>query len=241
MNQLITKENTATLDSREVAEMLGKEHYELLKDIEGRKDGKGVGIIPTLLKGNFHVSDYFNVSSYKDDSGKSNKCYNITKKGCEILGNKQQGEKGILFTAKYVEKFNHMEQQLKAPKCIEDVIILQLEEQKKIKSRVEKLENNMTIDYAQQENLSTRAKAKIVQALGGKEAPAYSKLSKKAFSLFWRDYKRFMQVASYKDTPIKEIDRAFSFINKWEPTEELHFMILGVNSQMRIIEKGRVI
>ena len=33
--------------------------------------------------------------------------------GCELLGNKQQGEKGILFTAKYVEKFNQMEEELK--------------------------------------------------------------------------------------------------------------------------------
>ena len=29
------------------------------------------------------------------------KCYLVTKMGCELLGNKQQGEKGILFSAKY--------------------------------------------------------------------------------------------------------------------------------------------
>ena len=34
--------------------------------------------------------------------------------GCELLGNKQQGEKGILFTAKYVEAFNKMEEHIKA-------------------------------------------------------------------------------------------------------------------------------
>ncbi len=33
--------------------------------------------------------------------------------GCEILGNKLQGEKGILFTAQYVKKFNYMEQSIK--------------------------------------------------------------------------------------------------------------------------------
>lgn len=101
-----------TIDSREVAEMLGKEHSEVLKEIEGRKDKKNVGIIPTLEKGNFHLSNYFIPSTYKAGT-REYKCYLVTKMGCELLGNKQQGEKGILFTAKYVERFNQMEQDLK--------------------------------------------------------------------------------------------------------------------------------
>lgn len=102
----------ATIDSREVAEMLGKEHSELLKEIEGRKDNKNVGIIPTLEKGNFHLSNYFIPSTYRSGT-REYKCYLVTKMGCELLGNKQQGEKGILFTAKYVERFNEMEQAIK--------------------------------------------------------------------------------------------------------------------------------
>ena len=101
------------IDSREVADMLGKSHSALMKDINGSKDGKSIGIIPTLLKSNFDLSKYFIESSYKDASRKTNKCYLVTKMGCEMLGNKQQGEKGILFTAKYVEKFNQMEEELK--------------------------------------------------------------------------------------------------------------------------------
>ena len=102
----------ATIDSREVAEMLGKEHSELLKEIEGRKDNKNVGIIPTLEKGNFHLSNYFIPSTYRSGT-REYKCYLVTKMGCELLGNKQQGEKGILFTARYVNKFNKMEQYIK--------------------------------------------------------------------------------------------------------------------------------
>ena len=100
------------IDSREVAEMIGKTHSELLKEIDGRKDGKNVGIIPVLVKGNFHLSNYFIESSYKSGT-REYKCYLVTKLGCELLGNKQQGEKGILFTAKYVERFNQYEEQLK--------------------------------------------------------------------------------------------------------------------------------
>ena len=99
------------IDSREVAEMMGKTHSALLKDLQGSKDGKSIGIIPTLEKSNFDLSNYFIESSYKAGT-KEYKCFLCTKLGCEMLGNKQQGEKGILFTAKYVERFNEYEKKL---------------------------------------------------------------------------------------------------------------------------------
>ena len=112
--ELITlANNNLTIDSREVAAMLGKSHSALMKDINGSKDGKSIGIIPTLTKSNFDLVNYFIESSYKDAKGEERKCYLVTKMGCELLGNKQQGEKGILFTAKYVERFNKMEAERK--------------------------------------------------------------------------------------------------------------------------------
>lgn len=115
MENLITKteDGKLVIDSREVAEMLGKSHSAVLKDIQGSSDGKTVGIIPTLTKSNFDLVKYFVESTYKDAKGEIRKCYLCTKLGCEVLGNKQQGEKGILFTAKYVERFNEMERKLK--------------------------------------------------------------------------------------------------------------------------------
>lgn len=115
MENLITRteDGKLVIDSREVAEMLGKSHSAVLKDIQGSNDGKTVGIIPTLTKSNFDLVKYFVESTYKDAKGEIRKCYLCTKLGCEVLGNKQQGEKGILFTAKYVERFNEMERKLK--------------------------------------------------------------------------------------------------------------------------------
>ncbi|NFO98775.1 phage regulatory protein [Clostridium botulinum] len=101
-----------TIDSRDVAEMLGKSRGALLKDLIGSKDGKSIGIIPILEKSNFDLSKYFIKSTYKSGT-REYPCYLCTKMGCEMIGNKQQGEKGILFTAKYVEKFNQMEEHIK--------------------------------------------------------------------------------------------------------------------------------
>lgn len=109
ITNIFTKEKT--ISSLEVAEMMETEHWKLLRKLEG--DQKSVGIIKILTDNNFVVSDYFILSSYKDSSGKKNKCYNITKLGCDFLANKFTGEKGILFTAKYVKRFHEMEEQLK--------------------------------------------------------------------------------------------------------------------------------
>ena len=112
MNELeVKKKEVIYVDSREVAEMLGKSHSTLMKDIQG--SGKNLGIIPILTKGNFPLVNYFVENTYIDAKGETRKCYLITKMGCEVLGNKQQGAKGILFTAKYVERFNAMEESLK--------------------------------------------------------------------------------------------------------------------------------
>ena len=99
------------IDSREVAEMMCKTHSYVLEMIQGRK-GK-LGIIPILTNANLAVVDYFIESNYRDAKGEERKCYLCTKMGCEMLGNKQQGEKGILFTAKYVARFNEYEKRLK--------------------------------------------------------------------------------------------------------------------------------
>lgn len=106
---------TKTIPSTEVAKMMEKEHKEVMRMIdgyeppEGSKKRKIVGIIPTLTKGNITPSDYFIENTYKDKSGKLNKCYECTKMGCELLANKLTGEKGILFSATYVKRFNEME------------------------------------------------------------------------------------------------------------------------------------
>lgn len=112
MSKLQVLNHEQTINSREVAEMMEKEHWEVLRMIEGNKDV--VGIIPVLIDHSFVVNEYFIESEYKASNGKSNKCYECTKMGCEMLANKLTGEKGILFTAKYVKRFNDMEQHIKA-------------------------------------------------------------------------------------------------------------------------------
>ena len=100
MNEL----RKATITTLEVAEMMEVEHKRLIRKLEGDKDRKGY--IQILTEAQMGLSDFFIPSSYRDASGKENKCYEVTRLGCDFLANKSTGEKGVLFTARYVKRFN---------------------------------------------------------------------------------------------------------------------------------------
>lgn len=108
----MNKLRKTTITTLEVAEMMEVEHWELLRKLDGRtkKDGShSSGYIEILTDNHLVVSDFFIPSSYKDASGKENKCYEVTHLGCDFLANKSTGEKGVLFTARYVKRFQEME------------------------------------------------------------------------------------------------------------------------------------
>lgn len=96
------------LDSREVAKMLGKNHADLLRDIARN--------VEYLIESKIAFNDFFQETHYKDKINRTNKKYDITKKGCEFLAHKLTGKKGAIFTATYINEFHKMEQALKEQK-----------------------------------------------------------------------------------------------------------------------------
>lgn len=95
------------VDSRQVAEMTGKQHKHLLRDIAGYIEVLSLSAEPKI-----GPSDFFIESSYKDSTGRTLPCYLLTKKGCDMVANKMTGEKGVLFTAAYVTAFEAMHKRL---------------------------------------------------------------------------------------------------------------------------------
>ena len=95
-------------DSREVAAMVGKQHKNLIRDIDGYSK-----IMEEKGKLKIELSDFFVKSTYTSAQNKQLPCYLITKKGCEFVANKLTGEKGILFTATYINAFHKMEDTIK--------------------------------------------------------------------------------------------------------------------------------
>lgn len=100
--------NTQTITSLEVAEMVGKDHSKLLKDIR-RYSGQ-------LAEAKIGLGDFWTESTYKDANGQDRPCYHVTKMGCEYIAHKLTGVKGAAFTAKYIQRFHAMEDTIKENK-----------------------------------------------------------------------------------------------------------------------------
>lgn len=222
--EIIELNGQRLVDSREVAEMIEMRHTDLLRKIAKYEE--------FLLNAKMRSVDFFVPSEYQDSTGRNLKCYLLTKQGCEMVANKLTGEKGILFTAKYVEAFNKMEQSylpssdpMKALELMFEATKQTNEKVEVVDKRVETLENNMTIDTAQQYTLSNLAKKNVLDALGGKESQAYKEVSKKVFAAMWRDFKNYFKVPSYRDTLKINYQKAIEYLETWHPDTNLQIEI----------------
>jgi len=129
---LINHQGQYTIDSREVAEMVEVRHSDLLEKIGG--------YITHLTNGNFRSLDFFIPSGYKDAKGETRPCYLLTRKGCDMVANKLTGEKGVLFTAAYVTKFEEMEKAQKKPATILEALAQTVQVLQEQESRIKQLE-----------------------------------------------------------------------------------------------------
>ena len=123
------------LDSREVAEMVGKEHKELLRDIRRYCEQLGESKIA--------LTDFFTESTYKTEQNKTMPCYLVSKKGCEFIAHKLTGVKGTEFTAKYINRFHKMEEVIQGnviPQGKELLALAVLEAQKTIEEKDAQIE-----------------------------------------------------------------------------------------------------
>ena len=101
---IIKLKDGAFVDSREVAALVGKQHKNLLRDIVGY-----INHMANSVKLNFEPDRFFLESTYLDSFGREHPRYLISKMGCEMVANKLTGEKGVLFTAAYIVRFNALE------------------------------------------------------------------------------------------------------------------------------------
>ena len=143
MNDLTVfqKDGIEVVDSREVAEVTGKQHAHLMRDIKMYS-----GILSNSNESKFGAVDFFIPSTYTDSKGETRPCYLLTKKGCDMVANKMTGEKGVLFTAMYVTAFEKMRNQLSKPMTQNELIAAMaqanVEQERKILALEERADRN---------------------------------------------------------------------------------------------------
>ncbi len=194
----------------------------------------GIGLTDTQIKEFGFSQQSINSSKGLKAKGYSSGIYILSERGysklLKILEDDVAWEQYEKLVDEYFNmraEFPKMSKELKAIFAIDERTV-------ELDSRITKLENNTTIDYSQQEELRTLGTKKVVAILGGTDAPAYKELNKKVFSSFWRDYKRKLEVNSYKNTLVKDFETGKQAIINWCPSKEVSFMIRGCNAQMRM-------
>lgn len=203
-------------DSREVADMIDKEHKELLRTI---RQYSGI-----LTSANMRSSDFFIPSQYEDAKKEIRPCYLLTKKGCDMVANKMTGEKGVLFTAAYVTKFEEMEKEMAQPKVLTEkeqlmasmkLTLSAVGEVQEVKKEVGELrsmvENQITLDYGEQRRMQIAISTKVY------EIESEPEFRPKRFKELHREIKNRFGVGSYKDLKRQELQLAIRYIEGWLP------------------------
>lgn len=121
------------------------------------------------------------------------------------------------------------------PKLSKEMQALFLLDQRTVQqeARLTALENTMTVDYSQQQTLKKAVGCVVVEALGGKAAPAYNDphVRGKLFSECNRDVQDWFRVNSVCNVPRKDFTQAVEYIQRWKPSTNSVMLIQQTNAQ----------
>ena len=225
------------IDSREVAEMVGKSHDKLLRDIRTYCEQFSLTKIGE--------SDFFTESTYKTERGKKYPCYLVTKKGCEFIAHKLTGQKGTEFTAKYINRFHDMEEQIKQPKSPMELLEMEFAALKEVDSKVEAVNNdlqefklNLPLLPADADEVKNEVNRRAIECLNGKNSNAYKdkSLRSKVYSDIYRELKRQFDVSQYKYIRRNQKEIALKIVRGYQMPLILAEQVADSNAQMNLEE-----
>lgn len=213
MNELVFIENgQAVTDSLTVAEVFGKEHKRVLRDIRDMECSE------KFRQGNFAPSTY--VNSLNKELPK----YSMSKKGFTLLAMGYTGKEAMKFKEAYIEQFEEMEAALKQPRALSEheqrieLLKLSLEHEQKfseVDQRIGKLEENIRIDAFQQTVLQKQIGIRVYRVYE-EHNPDHLEL-KKLFPKIHRNLRDAFGVPTYKDIRRIDFDEAIGWVKSWRP------------------------
>ena len=217
-----------TIESREVARMLGMRHDNLLQKIKSQIDYMNED--PELK---VKVGDFFIQSEYFDRNNQLRICYLVTKIGCDFLGSSFQGQQGNNFRVRYISHFgSNLPVGTEQPLKVQLQALLNHEEKlDQLETDVVFLKNEIDLTRQQKKKLSDLVKHNVMKAVGGKKSQAYKELYRVGITEHWREIKNYFGVASYEEIPKLRFNESLELAKCWSPSAELALEIKQVNNQ----------
>lgn len=243
----VDEKDVAFIDSRDVAEMMEIRHSDLLSKIDG--------INEDFRNGKIRHEKYWIESTF-ENRGRDYRNYLITKRGCEFLAHKTTGTKGNLFTDRYMDVFEKMEQTIKNKQDefynnlsteMKSILLLDTRTQeldKKISNVAEDFNyfrDNETLSPAMMKEISQKVKRIGIKVLGGKDSRAY-KISKGHYpKVVMRDIYNQMKRefgidarTSYMFIKRKDLQEAMDFLDTYRLPARLEEEIRDINTQLEM-------
>lgn len=158
-NELVFKgeSSQALTNSLLVAEKFGKRHADVIRSIEKLLNTDNESL-------NAKMRSAFVSTCYVDTTGKSNPMYAMNRKGFSILVMGYSGTKALFFKDAFYDAFDAMENELRDPKPLSQLEILQgsvnalIEHDKRLKAVEQRLDN---MDKEREENGRLLLEAKL--------------------------------------------------------------------------------
>jgi Rha family phage regulatory protein len=209
MNKLVFIENGKTVtDSLTVAEVFGKDHKHVLRDI------KSLECSEEFSQSNFGLIDY------KDSRNRTQQKYILSQDGFTFLAMGYTGPNAAKFKEDYIGAFNKMKDRINNRPIDPVKAILQathnlLASQEMIVGRLDdvedKLDNQITLDSGQQRRLQQAINKKVCTT-----EPDKSERSE-LFRQLHKEIKDRWQVPSYKDIRKQDLQGVIDYVSAWVP------------------------
>lgn len=209
MNELIKNKNSKTLTSLEVAEMVEKQHAHLMRDIRNYIDVMEDN--PKLDSRNFFIESVYTTSQNKEQP-----MYLLTKQGCEMVANKMTGEKGILFTALYVQRFNQMETQIKLPSTYKEALLALVEAEEERERMQLQLTHKEDVIIGLVDKISLDNKRQILNRVVRYKGAKFQERWKELYKQFEMKYRLDLndRVKRYNDNNTPKVKNKVDYIDK---------------------------
>lgn len=212
-NLVVMKNQQAVTSSLQVAENMEKEHYHVLRDLDGLKGGIQ------------NWGDLFYEDSYVHPQNKQTyRVVYMNRDGFTLLAMGFTGKKALQFKLKYIEAFNAMEAELNRPKSALDLMELTVQELRRhdgelkaINAKVDTLIDTTLATPQQLFQLAEAAKQRMLTLCGAK----YHKYANRLYPSLWSAYNKHFELPSRNFTRTADFEDALAFIASWEPRHKI--------------------
>lgn len=220
MNQLVFVENSKVVtDSLTVAEVFGKEHKNVIRDIENQ-------IIKLIEAGERGFSLLnFERSNYTNERGREYEKFYLTEEAFTLVAFSYVTPEAMKMKVKFIQEFKKMREQLNGPKILSEreqlvaamkLSIESAEEIAEVKQEVKEIKqtltNQLTLDHGQQATLHHAIKQRIESIKGDYEIPKH-----KLYNQIHSHLRRAFAAPKYIFVKRKDYQEAMKWVKSWRP------------------------